>query len=636
MSNHAEFNYAGRPFGSPVPVNPLKRIALKAVGLFKPAATATVLRGQDSVGVTAMSSGLDVYCGYEAGTIGYANGGYTTMPQVYSHFPGKRYISVGRDAIDIEPGLASAGQAPAFFRAWKPVNTNKPVFYADASDMPSVISALTNAGIARSSYYVWVAEWDDNPAIPSGYDAKQYASNNSFDSDSFASYMFGTPVPVNPWPLALGSTGSLVTTLQTDLNNWRVTMGSKFAPLTVDGNFGALTEAAVAVAQKYFGDTGLAGTASQTFVANNLAKTPGGTVTPPTPPPPPPAFWVFAPVTKLAVPNAGPTSFRVEFDWDGSTVNGTPAKFEVAVCEGSKLTTNIAGYPRYIPYIATGSYSQSWGGLQPGTEYLVAVRVQLSDGTHSSPWATATFKTTGTAPKPPVTPPVTPPPANANFPLKLNSTDTADVKTLQARLNAWGFGSLTVDGIFGPNTAAAVSAAQTGLKHHEPASGQCDQTLFSALQANPPKGKYPVASQATGANSVWLNGQIMYGYFRTHGFSPMAAAGAIASIWGESEWNPESAGTGGNGLIGWTPPLPGILTGNPGVDMAVQLPLILSFVANNGDQYAVNEMQNAASVLDAANLWGIDVERYGINDVHSQGVAYAKQIALELDGVTLP
>jgi len=116
----------------------------------------------------------------------------------------------------------------------------------------------------------------------------------------------------------------------------------------------------------------------------------------------------------------------------------------------------------------------------------------------------------------------------------------------------------------------------------------------------------------------------------------MAAAGAIASMWGESLWNPESAGTGGNGLIGWTPPLPGILTGNPGADMENQLPKILEFVAVNGDQYAVNEMATAPTVLDSANLWGVDVERYGINDVHAEGVAAAKAIALKLDGVSLP
>ena len=33
------------------------------------------------------------------------------------------------------------------------------------------------------------------------------------------------------------------------------------------------------------------------------------------------------------------------------------------------------------------------------------------------------------------------------------------------------------------------------------------------------------------------------------------------------------------------------------------------------------------SVLQAANEWGHGVERFGVNDVHSQGLALAKQIA---------
>lgn len=214
------------------------------------------------------------------------------------------------------------------------------------------------------------------------------------------------------------------------------------------------------------------------------------------------------------------------------------------------------------------------------------------------------------------------------------------VVNLQTDINAWGIATLTVDGNFGPLTAAAVTAAQIhfGQKHPAPIAGECNQALYAKLQTTPPApvaGKYPSASQAVSGTDQQINGEIMYGYFRQHGYTPVAAAGAIASIWGESVWDPESAGTGGNGLIGWTPPIGGIQSGNPVVDMAVQLPLILQFVAVNGDSGAVASMQNAASVLDAANIWGIQVERYGINDVHPQGVAEAKAIAQRLDGVTL-
>jgi|ERR1700733_1618964 len=140
------------------------------------------------------------------------------------------------------------------------------------------------------------------------------------------------------------------------------------------------------------------------------------------------------------------------------------------------------------------------------------------------------------------------------------------------------------------------------------------------------------------SGSVTENGTTIYKYFRSNGYSPIQAAGAIASIYGESTWNPEAAGTGGRGLIGWTPPstLPNsAFTGNAANDMAAQLPLILAFVSANGDQGAVDMMNGAQSVHDAAEIWGQKVERYGIDDVHTSGVDLAVQIAKQVDGVNL-
>lgn len=138
------------------------------------------------------------------------------------------------------------------------------------------------------------------------------------------------------------------------------------------------------------------------------------------------------------------------------------------------------------------------------------------------------------------------------------------------------------------------------------------------------------AGPATSGNEV-ENGTTIYKYFRTTGgYTPMQAAGAIASIWGESTWNPEAAGTGGRGLIGWTPPskLPNsAFTGNAAADMSAQLPEILKYVSDNGYQLYVAQMANASTIDQAAEIWGQKVERYGIDDVHSEGVELAAQIA---------
>ena len=43
------------------------------------------------------------------------------------------------------------------------------------------------------------------------------------------------------------------------------------------------------------------------------------------------------------------------------------------------------------------------------------------------------------------------------------------------------------------------------------------------------------------------------GFLVDHGYSRFAAAGVAGNIFQESKGNPESVGSGGGGLIGWTP-----------------------------------------------------------------------------------
>lgn len=101
-----------------------------------------------------------------------------------------------------------------------------------------------------------------------------------------------------------------------------------------------------------------------------------------------------------------------------------------------------------------------------------------------------------------------------------------------------------------------------------------------------------------------------------------AAGGAAASMGGESSppgWNPESVGSGGFGIMGWTPGYPAVPpqpTGNVAHDMAAQLRAIGPWVSASGDQGAIADMMKAGSIADAANIWGPRVERFGINDVH--------------------
>lgn len=150
-------------------------------------------------------------------------------------------------------------------------------------------------------------------------------------------------------------------------------------------------------------------------------------------------------------------------------------------------------------------------------------------------------------------------------------------------------------------------------------------SLAGAAWFGIPKGGFPGGSGGFSGTG----GTAIYTYLLNNVFNgdKIAATGALASIWGESGWNPESVGTGGNGIIGWTPPRPGIVTGNPTKDMAKQLPMVSDFIRQSGDEGVIQEMMHAGTILEAANLWGRGVERFGINDVHSAGINAAKAIA---------
>ena len=213
-----------------------------------------------------------------------------------------------------------------------------------------------------------------------------------------------------------------------------------------------------------------------------------------------------------------------------------------------------------------------------------------------------------------------------------------------------GFGAEVFDNTIGAVLKEAASFALNGV----------DSILNGALNHIPGKGpiqpiaKAAIAKIMNAAKSKLTGNQNNYEFLGTSSFGPdgtgtsggemangtqlyeyllanlfngnkIAAAGAAASIFGESAWNPFAVGTGGRGLIGWTPPST-ISDAAFNGGMATQLPAIIQFVSRNGDQGAIAEMETAPNVAAAANIWGPKVERFGINDVHPEGIALATQI----------
>jgi hypothetical protein len=94
-----------------------------------------------------------------------------------------------------------------------------------------------------------------------------------------------------------------------------------------------------------------------------------------------------------------------------------------------------------------------------------------------------------------------------------------------------------------------------------------------------------------------------------HGYTDVAAAGIAGNIYQESGGNPESVGTGGGGLIGWTPLPAGFVTGDVAADLQTQLQALLTF----NQQWAqyIPELNAAANAVDAADIYMNYFERPG-------------------------
>lgn len=191
-------------------------------------------------------------------------------------------------------------------------------------------------------------------------------------------------------------------------------------------------------------------------------------------------------------------------------------------------------------------------------------------------------------------------------------------------------------------TAEATSQAQEAASQAERTLTEVHTTLtgllrqmkgskaFSALYVPTKKGF--TAPPPPYKNTPLDNAKLIYAYLREHGYSSYGAAGVVACIYGESSLNPEAVGTGGWGLIGWTPQYPGEYadlypTGNAEADLQKQLPALLQY--NNGWSQYLPMLNSATSVQQAADIYSQYFERpeYLYSDVHPEGISIAEQVS---------
>jgi hypothetical protein len=112
-----------------------------------------------------------------------------------------------------------------------------------------------------------------------------------------------------------------------------------------------------------------------------------------------------------------------------------------------------------------------------------------------------------------------------------------------------------------------------------------------------------------GTGMLPLNYATIVNFLVANGYTPMGAVGIAGNIYQESGGNPESVGTGGGGLIGWTPLPAGFVTGNAAADLQTQLSALLSY----NQQWAeyIPALNAATSPTDAADIYMNDFERPG-------------------------
>ena len=139
-------------------------------------------------------------------------------------------------------------------------------------------------------------------------------------------------------------------------------------------------------------------------------------------------------------------------------------------------------------------------------------------------------------------------------------------------------------------------------------------------------------SDIANGNNLLAIGQ----YLVDNGYSKAAAAGVASCVDGESAGNPESVGSGGGGLIGWTPlgsaaPNANIVTGNASADMMAQLADILFYNSHEIGASQVAGLNSQTDPVAAADYFSQYFEKPAVTDSDVRS-SVAEQIFSELGG----
>lgn len=177
----------------------------------------------------------------------------------------------------------------------------------------------------------------------------------------------------------------------------------------------------------------------------------------------------------------------------------------------------------------------------------------------------------------------------------------------------------------GSSAGPAGAAGASGKGGHGSAAGpgraSGRRTSSESRSRSGASGRHAApACSGTGAGGMLpANYATIVTFLAAHGYTAIGAAGIAGNIYQESKGNPESVGSGGGGLIGWTPLPSGYVTGNPQADLQTQLQALLTY----NQQYAqdIPAVNNAGSASQAAYIYMTDFERPGLPEAGNREAA---------------
>jgi peptidoglycan hydrolase-like protein with peptidoglycan-binding domain len=216
----------------------------------------------DSIHPQNLPAGYDAY-------LGYVDGEWPTAPELKTQFPGRSIVSLtvlGGDAVADGCDVESGDLTPASGARWVQRRIGqgewRPIVYASVLAMSGVLSALSGVGIARADVRLLSAHYGAGQHIcgPStcklisiAMDGTQWTDTaagvggTQIDASVLEDDFFTPPAPVPVWQEEMVK--ALPVVKQGDkgqfVRNVQGLLCAHGHTVTIDGNFGPLTESAL-------------------------------------------------------------------------------------------------------------------------------------------------------------------------------------------------------------------------------------------------------------------------------------------------------------------------------------------------------------------------------------------------------